>query len=143
MKKSDMVSLDGRLKQCSEDRMKPSGGYSIIFADDFRQLEPCGTKPVQLLFSRKMSHVWCNLLNAVIILESDHRFKEDPQYGQLLQRLWAGDLSTKDCKWLNERVIGSEQVPVLPDEFSDLDAVFACPKKNVMRFLLEILNVML
>ena len=42
----------------------------------------------------------------------------------------AGDLSTKDHKWLNKRVIDSEQVPVLPDEFSDLDAVFACQKSK-------------
>ena len=70
------------------------------------------------------------MLNAVRILKSDHRFKEDPQHGQLLQHMWAGDLSTKDHTWLNERVIGSEQVPVLPGEFSDLDAVFACPKNK-------------
>ena len=130
MKDSDMVQLDRRLKQCSGDRMKPFGGYSIVFAGDFRQLEPCGVKPNQLLFSRETSHVWADLLNAVIILESDHRFKEDPQYGQLLQRMWAGDLSSKDRELLNERVIGSEQVPVLPDEFPGQDAVFACPKNT-------------
>ena len=130
MKDSDMTQLDKRLKQCSGDRMKPFGGYSIVFASDFRQLEPSGAKPHQLLFSRESSHVWCDLLNTVVILESDHRFKEDPEYGQLLQRMWAGDLSKNDRDWLNERVIGSEQVPVLPDEFSGLDAVFACPKNT-------------
>ena len=130
MKDSDMIQLDRRLKQCSGDRLKPFGGYSIIFAGDFRQLEPSGAKPHQLLFSRESSHVWCDLLNAVVILESDHRFKEDPEYGKLLQRMWAGELSMDDRKWLNERVIGSEQVPVLPDEFTGLDAVFACPKNT-------------
>ena len=108
MKKMDMVNLDMRLKQGSGDRMKAFGGYPIIFAGGFRQLQPCVLKLEQLLFSRESSPVWIDLLNVVIILENDHRFKEDPQYGQLLQRMWAGDLSTNDCKWLNERVIGLE-----------------------------------
>ena len=78
MKKLDVVNLDVRLKQCSVNRTKPFGRYSIIFADDFRQLEPCGTKPEEILFSRESSRVWYNLLNAVIILEGNHRFREDP-----------------------------------------------------------------
>jgi len=130
MKDSDMIQLDRRLKQCSGDRIKPFGGYSVIFAGDFRQLEPTGAKPEQLLFSRESAHAWCDLLNAVVILESDHRFKEDPEYGKLLQRMWAGDLTKNDRKLLNERVIGSEQVPVLPHEFTGLDAVYACPKNT-------------
>mgnify|MGYP000920810021 CR=1 FL=1 len=44
--------------------------------------------------------------------------------------MWAGDLSKNDRKWLNERVIGSEQVPILPPEFTGLDAAFACPKNT-------------
>ena len=95
MKDSEMIRLDKRLKQCSGDRMKPFGGYSIIFAGDFRQLEPIGAKPEQLLFAKETSHAWCDLLNAVVILESHHRFKEDPEYRELLQRMWAGDLSKK------------------------------------------------
>ena len=44
--------------------------------------------------------------------------------------MWAGDLSKKDNELLNERVIGSEQVLVLPNEFPGLDAVYACTKKH-------------
>ena len=127
MKNSDMIQLDRRLKQCSGDRLKPYGGYSIIFAGNFRQLEPSGATPQQLLFSIESSPHWENMLNAVIILESQHRFKEDKKYGELLQRMWLNDLTKKDRKWLNERVVGSDLVPNLPDEFPGLDAVFACP----------------
>ena len=130
MKDSDMIQLDRRLKQCSGDRMKPFGGYSIIFAGDFRQLEPSGAKPHQLLFSRECSQHWENMLNAIIILESKHRFKNDKRYGEMLHRMWAGDLTKKDREWLNERVIGSDLVPHLPDDFPGLDAVFACPKNT-------------
>jgi hypothetical protein len=31
-------------------------------------------------------------------------------------------------KCLNERAIDSEQVPIVLDEFTGLDAVFTCPK---------------
>ncbi len=34
-----------------------------------------------------------------------HRFKEDPEYGQMLKRMWNGDLTTDDCKRINSRVI--------------------------------------
>ena len=129
MKDVDMIQLDRRLKQCSGDRMKPFGGYSIIFAGDFRQLEP-GGKPEQLLFSQESSHAWADLLNAVVILQSDHRFKEDPQYGKLLQRMWEDDLGKKDRQWLNERTVGSVEVPVLPDDFGGLDVVYAAPKNT-------------
>ncbi len=44
--------------------------------------------------------------------------------------MWAGDLSKNNRKWLNERVVGSEQVPILPPEFTGLDAVFACHKNT-------------
>jgi hypothetical protein len=42
----------------------------------------------------------------VIILNNEHRFKDDPRYGQMLKRMWSGDLSKEDCKEINNRVIG-------------------------------------
>ena len=44
--------------------------------------------------------------------------------------MWAGDLSKKDRELLNERFVGSEQVPVLPRKCPGLDTVFACPKNT-------------
>jgi hypothetical protein len=35
IKDSDMIQLDRLLKQCSRNRIKPFGKYSIIFAGDF------------------------------------------------------------------------------------------------------------
>jgi len=32
----------------------------------------------------------------VLKMTKKNCFKEDPEYGKLLQRMWAGDLSTKD-----------------------------------------------
>jgi hypothetical protein len=41
-----------------------------------------------------------------IILENNHRFKEDPEYGKMLKRMWNGDLTNEDQKQINTRVIG-------------------------------------
>ena len=53
----------------------------IIFAGDFCQLEPVGAKDTELLFSSLSSQYWENCLNAVIILDNEHCFREDPEYG--------------------------------------------------------------
>jgi len=41
----------------------------------------------------------------VIILDNNHRFKEDPEYGKILKRMWNGDLTNEDQKQINTRVI--------------------------------------
>jgi hypothetical protein len=58
------------------------------------------------MFSSLSSKHWDNCINAIIILDNNHCFKEDPEYGQMLKRMWNGDLSTEDRKRINTRVIG-------------------------------------
>jgi hypothetical protein len=58
------------------------------------------------LFSSLSSKHWDNCVNAIIILDNDHHFKEDPEYGQMLKRMWNGDLTMEDRKRINSRVIG-------------------------------------
>ena len=77
------------------DRSKPFGGLSIIFAGDFRQLEPNGSTDSDLLFSRQSSGHFESCTNAVIILNNEHRFKDDPELGKMLKQMWADDLSKK------------------------------------------------
>ncbi len=61
------------------------------------------------LYMRSQLHLsptWDNCIDGIIILDNNHRFKEDPEYGQMLKRMWNGDLTTEDCKRINSRVIG-------------------------------------
>ena len=39
-------------------------------------------------------------------LDNNHGFKDDPEYGQMLKRMWNGDLLTEDIERINTRVIG-------------------------------------
>ena len=95
-----LKTLDRKLKEIG-NRSQPFGGFTIIFAGDFHQLEPVGAKDTELLFSSLSSQHWENCLNVVIILDNEHCFREDPEYGQMLKRMWSGDLTKEDCKRIN------------------------------------------
>ena len=117
MSDKNLITLDRKLKDIG-NRNKPFGGFSIIFAGDFRQLEPVGTTESDLIFSSSStsSNHWINCINAIIILDNAHRFTADPEYGQMLKRMWDGDLSEADRKWINSRVIGYNGL-TLPSQF--------------------------
>jgi hypothetical protein len=80
-----LKTLDRKLKEI-KNRSQPFGGFTIIFARDFQQLEPIGAKDTELLFSSLSSQHWENFIYFVIILDNEHHFKEDPEYGQMLKR---------------------------------------------------------
>jgi hypothetical protein len=58
------------------------------------------------LFSSKSTQQWDQNINAIIILDNKHRFKEDPEYGKMLKRMWEGDSTLEDKQRINTRVIG-------------------------------------
>ncbi len=93
MSDKNLGTLDVKLREIG-NRARPFGGFTIVFAGDFRQLEPVGSTEIDLLFSSLSSKHWDNYINAIIILENDHHFKEDPEYGQMLKRMWNDDLTT-------------------------------------------------
>ena len=66
---------------------KSFGGFTIIFIGDFRQLEPVSSKETDLIFSTLSSMEWHQKINAIIILNNEHRFKEDPEYGHMLKKM--------------------------------------------------------
>ena len=126
MKDFELKRLDMRLRELRRDRAKPFGGLSIIFSGDFRQLEPTKSEDSDLLFSSNSSRHFENCINAYIILSNNHRFKGDPEYGELLSRMWNGDLTKEDREKINTRVIGENGL-TLPSSFGNKDACNASP----------------
>ncbi len=51
----------------------------------------------------------------MIILDNKHCFKEDPEYGQMLKRMWSGDLTKEDRKRINTRVLGTNGLERPPE----------------------------
>jgi hypothetical protein len=79
---------------------------------------------------------WQRIINAIIILDNDHHFKEDPDYGKMLKRMWEGDLTCKDRERINTRVFGHDglELPsILKGKYQNI--LF----KNNMSFLTLIL----
>ncbi len=114
---SDIIlkTFDKKLKEIGNQSL-PFGGFTIIFAGDFHQLEPVDAKDTELLFSSLSSQHWENCINAVIILDNEHHFKEDSEYGQMPKRMWSGDLTKEDRMRINTRVLGPNGLE-LPPEF--------------------------
>ena len=95
------------------------GGFSIIFSGDFRQIPPVKCREFNLLY--RGANTWVNSLNVAIVLKSSHRFMDDPEYGELLMKMWSGKFSKDDCDIINERVRVA-----LPDLDIDDDIAYAC-----------------
>jgi hypothetical protein len=105
--------LDIKLKDIG-NRNHIFGGFFIVFSGDFCQLKPVCSNKKELLFSTLSSGVWENNINVVIILNNEHRFKDDPQHGQMLKGMWSGDLSKEDCMKINNRAIGYNGLKLPP-----------------------------
>ena len=95
-----------------------------LFLDDFRQLEQGKLPDKDLLYTIQSGMYFENLLNAALILENDHRFKEDPEFGKMLTDMWFNDLSTEQKIELNKRVVMDKSI--LPKQLDD-DCHYACP----------------
>ena len=76
MSDSIFKKLNRQLTQVG-NRTKSFGGFSIIFAGDFCQLELISLTESELLFSSKSSQEWDSNINAIFILDNEYRFKED------------------------------------------------------------------
>lgn len=95
---------------------KVYGGFNVVFSGDFRQLKPVGGDSIYL----KRRPLWDNSLNTYVELNGMHRFAEDPEWGQILQRFREGVPLPSDFKTINSRLLATCSDPV-PD-----DTRYAC-----------------
>lgn len=123
MTKQQLNNIDKRLQgifNCAE----PFGGMSVIFSGDFRQMEFGSVSNEQLLYTTHSKMEFENLLNAALILENKHRFKDDPEFGEMLTDMWFDDLSIEQKEKINERFVRDKSD--LP-KYLDDNCHYACP----------------
>jgi hypothetical protein len=123
MTKQQLNNIDKRLQgifNCAE----PFGGMSVIFSGDFRQMEFGSVSNDQLLYTTHSKMEFENLLNAALILDNKHRFKDDPEFGEMLTDMWFDDLSIEQKEMINERFIADKSQ--LPKYLED-NCHYACP----------------
>ena len=104
--KSDFELLDNKLRQLKQNPNKAYGGLHIVFAGDYHQLEPVGA------IKRPVYNEPCvqlqDWLNCYMELEGMHRFKNDPEWGELLIRWRNEEITTHDIDKINERVVTND-----------------------------------
>ena len=89
-------------------------------------------KPDELLYSHSDSTVMAfqMAINCAIILEKSHRFKDDPEWGAILERLRTGRHTREDVDRINSRLIGGS-TGVEPPEGTDVFHVVPTNKERV------------
>jgi len=104
---SDLKKLDSRLvKLMGNEYGHLFGGCNIVFCGDFSQLEPVSKKDepiyVETFESRRL---WHNAINCFISLQGRWRFKDDPEWGDILMRLRDGNPTESDLNEINKRAV--------------------------------------
>lgn len=110
--KGNLVLLDKRLKKLKEQYGLNFGGIHVVFAGDFSQLRPPQSRP---LFLEKPLPIWDDLVHTFFELRTNHRFSNDPGWGQLLERYRDTGPTNEDIDLINSRVVGSANGPSVSD----------------------------
>ena len=127
MRRSEFDKLDTRLREIGRKDCL-FGGFSVIFAGDFRQFEPMRSKSEELLFSlNPCVSRFEQIINTTIILNNEHRYKKDPEWGALLKHFWMKGLTTKHKQLINKRYVPNDTI--ICDQLHDKGSsvCHACP----------------
>ena len=97
-----MNRIHSHLSKLRQDP-RPFGGLNIVFAGDFRQLEPVGvgSKPLY----EENCPAFRDKVNCFLELKGMHRFSTDKKYGELLNRMRDGTVTKEDIDMINTRVV--------------------------------------
>ena len=80
------LNLVRRKRSIGNDILSPNmifGGCSIVFCGDFCQFPPVKVKENQSLYAN--SGLWENSIHVPIVLNNSRRFKDDPEFGEILK----------------------------------------------------------
>ena len=97
----DFENLDKKLRFLKHQFDRKYGGIHVIFAGDFRQLDPVGKDPIHVTGCER----FIDWVNCYIELDGKHRFTDDPEWGYLLERFRDGLVTVEDIQRINERCI--------------------------------------
>ena len=118
-------SILTKLRRWRENPAEMFGGINIVGCGDFHQFSPVSGTPV---YKANWSEDWHGSVNACIFLQNDHRFEDDPTYGQILRRLRNGKQSGDDIHKNNTSWLGNDDVS-LP---TDGNICYACPITKIV-----------
>jgi PIF1-like helicase len=107
--KQDIVMINSKLAKLKQQHFLRYGGINIIFCGDFRQLEPVGANKLPIYDENV--HQFRDWINCYIELKGLWRFKHDIQWGQLLQRIRDGNVTSVDIESINNHLLKNTIIP--------------------------------
>ena len=121
---TDLSKVDKHLKKMTSHVNKLYGGVPIIFAGDFSQLHPITGDPIFVAMYKgdSIACFWSCAINRIVYLENKHRFKDDPHWGEILERISTYTATDDDWNLINQRCITTN---------NDVKEEFEAVKKNV------------
>ena len=109
MTSGNLSKLDKNLQLLTKETNVLFGGVSVILVGDFHQMKPVMGTPLY-----KVNGVQFTAINQVVFLNRSHRFKNNPEFGQILCRFRNGDITEDDMILINSRFIENPGV-TLPE----------------------------
>ncbi len=68
--------------------------------------------------------------------EVNHRFKNDHEWGEIINRIQVGRITESDINKINSRVVGNVQLPNIVD-CNDTRVAYACATKEVQNEVIK------
>lgn len=99
---SDLRKLHVNLESLKQTFRGLYGGVDILFSGDFRQLDPVKGTP---LYQEPGHAFFEDAVNAYMELNGKHRFKDDPEYGDLLEHIREGTVTKEEIAMINSRKV--------------------------------------
>ena len=111
---SDIFNLHEKLGQLKQVVNQRYGGIHVIFTGDFSQLEPVNGIP---LYNEPTFAPWHDWINCYVELTGQHRYKDDPEFGNILKRIREGRPTAEDIAKLNTRIVNGDypNAPTMAD----------------------------
>ena len=88
---------------------------------DFYQLPPVMKSPIY----DEYHILWHSLVTKVVKLKTNHRFEDDEEFGELLDRYRNDNWTEEDIKTIISRIIDAS-TGVMPPNNDDVDVTYAC-----------------
>jgi hypothetical protein len=88
---------------CDQPSHKLFGDIPMVFVGDFSQLKPVAGKS---LLDSKSFALWRDQINTFLELKTNHRFHQDPEWGQILQHLRSSGPTKSQVEFINSRIVG-------------------------------------
>ena len=87
------------------------GNKQMLFAGDFGQLPPVGDHP---LYKDGNLSVWHTNVNTFLELKTNHRFNNDPEWGELLERFSNDGPTDNDIDFINSKIVTDGRLYMTP-----------------------------